>query len=209
MACCNRARSAFACASQRCTCCSCSPRSRTESFRRSRQVANSLRCCGSSSSALSTCQARSSATRRFAGIGDSALSARAASMMICAWTRDSRCATTASRRCLAARCTRRSWLRNSRSACLSASSPTRPCTAASLTSTSGASCATRSSAASSPCAACSCGAHSARASSVSFTFALARACSRSRACAWAAAAASWRFTAGDCLGAAAAAGFLK
>ena len=206
---CTSANAAFASSAQRCTCCSCSPRSRTESFKRSRHVANSLRCRGSSVSAFRTCQARSSATKRFAGIGVSALKARAASMMICACARDSRCATAASRRCLAARCTRRSWLRNSRSACFSASSPASAWTAESLISTSGVSCATRSSAASSPSAAWRRGAHATRASSASLAFMSARACSLSWACACAAAAASWRLMAGDCLGAVGAEGFLK
>ena len=168
---CNSASTGLANASHCCSARSSSPCACSVAFKRSRSSANSCTWFGSRIAASSACQPRSSATSRFAGIGDSCASARAASSRVAACARDSRCFSAPSRRCLAARCTRRSELRSSRSACLSASSPASASTAASLISTTGASTATRNSAASSPNAAWTRGAHCVRASSSCFAFA--------------------------------------
>ena len=113
---------------------------------------NPSRCADSIEDASMACHSRSSAITRFTGTSGSVAKARTVSIRVCAAAQPSRRATAASRRRFATRCTRRSWLRNSRSACFSAASVTSASTAASLTSSTGEVCATRSNAASSPCA---------------------------------------------------------
>ena len=95
-------------ADQRFSACSSSPRSRTCVDSRSRKVVKASTWAGSSRLASRACQSRSSSTSSLTATSAVPTSASARASSACAEVRDWRCATAASSRCLASRCTRRS-----------------------------------------------------------------------------------------------------